>query len=201
MSEAEDFVERFLSHEYNAQKAHEYYMRTRDLQGRSRGMDGDGSTSKAPIAAQPKKSGPISKQPAKKVAARKPAASKETIEQRRARIAAATAVLKAKLEQLREVLRQLVNEAKVRSGGEATKTGGSTQEPEKATPTGQTPVEKAEEARKAHEYYEKHKNETPEDSIAALQVKIAAIEKKIREKREQIAKRKASAVGAEPKTQ
>lgn len=191
----------FLLHEYDAQKAHEYYLRTRDLKGRSRGMDGDGSTTRMP-AAQPKKSTPISKAPAKKTAVRKPAAPKETIEQRRARIKAATEQLKAKLEQLREVLRQLVNEAKIRNGGEATPTGGTTPESGKGEAQKElTPAEKAEQAKKAHEYYEKHKQETPEQSIAQLQEKIKQVEAKIAEKRAQIAKRKAVAVGAEPTKQ
>lgn len=199
MSGASDFFESFLQHEYNAAEAHEYYMRTRDLKGHSR--DPDMVRTPVKTAVQPKKSSPISKQPAKKAPATKKvaAAPKETIEQRRARVKAATEQLKAKLEALREVLRLLVNEAKVRSGGEATQTGGTT-EPEK-TDTTQTPQERAEEAKKAHEYYEKHKAETPEESVAQLQQKIAKVEEKIRELREKIAKRKAVAVGAEPNKQ
>lgn len=191
-----------LKHEYDPQKAHEYYLRTRDLKGRSRGMDGDGSTSRMP-AAQPAKSTPRKSSTAKVSTPRK-VAPKETIEQRRARIKAATEQLKAKLEQLREVLRQLVNEAKVRSGGEETKNGGSTQ-PETASGKPKTddltPAEKAEQAKKAHDYYEKHKQETPEESITALQEKIAKVEERIRELRAKIAQRKAVPVGGVHKTQ
>ena len=196
MSEVSEFLEDVLKHEYDAQKAHEYYLRTRELQGHSR--DPDMVRTPVRSAVQPKSS-PISKKPATKAAVRKPAAPKETIEQRRARIAAATEQLKAKLEQLREVLRKLVDEAKIRSGGEAVKDGAKPAAEEK--PSEQTPAEKADQAKKAHDYYEKHKAETPEDSIAALQQKIAAVEAKIREMREKIAKRRASAVGAELRTQ
>lgn len=176
-----------LAHDYNPADAHAYYLRTRELKGRSRGMDGDGATS-SPPAAEPK----FSTQPVKKTAPvlkKAVPVVKKTAEQRRKEIEAATEALKSKFESLRKILADLVKQARVRSGVDPAKSDPKT--PEVKTPE-QTSAEKADAAQKAHDYYEQHKEDTPEESVAALQTKIKAIEAKIRELRAKIEKQNAS---------
>jgi prefoldin subunit 5 len=192
-----------LRHEYNAADAHAYYLRTRDLKGRSRGMDGDGAVGPPP-AAQPAKPNNFSTQPVKKtgpVLKKAVPVVKKTAEQRRKEIEAATEVLKSKLDGLRKILAELVKQARVRSGVESPSPESKPADTKTPAPT---PKDKADEAKKAHDYYEQHKNDTPEESVAALQTKIKAVEAKIRELRDKIAKqntisttvRKAVPVGA-----
>lgn len=155
----------FLSHDYDAVKRREYYLKTRQLKGR-----------------QPKKA----VQPAKKIRAiKKPLPPKKTRAQRQAerrkKIQAQVNALKARLEKLKAVLAQLVKQAKSRSGqktepkksSEKKSDGGQKQAPK------QTAKQKADAAKRSKEYYEKNKDAALADELKSLTGKIKTIQERI----------------------
>lgn len=178
MKTVEDFLEE-LFHIYDAEKAHEYYLRTRQLKGREPGAD---------IATTVQKPSSV------KTTVKKPGASpmkaqpvKMTPEQRRAQISAQVEALRAKLAQLKEVLAQLVEEAKARSGVEP--------EPEvesKATRTPGTstrkltPQQQADAAQRAKEWREANPEKAMDQEAAKLDKQIKNIQDKITQMREKL---------------
>lgn len=163
---------------YDPVKAHEYYLRTRQLKGRQAGAEQltIGRTSKA---------APL---PAKK-----PAKSKK-----QTAFEAQIAALQGRLEKLRTVLAELTKQAQARSGVTPTAPAKSGDKPTK-----QTSKQKAAAAKKAKAYYEKHKNDkkTPSQQVKELETKIKAIQAKIKKMKAEIAaadkkKHKTGSVGA-----
>lgn len=174
MQSPEEFVEEFLLEHadqfYDAQKAHEYYLRRRQLKGRHLvGKDvlkGRHGHSKVVVS------------------------KKHTAAQRRAAIQAKVAALKIRLETLRQVLAELVAKAKGRSGA-------TTKHKTPVKNTKQTPHQKAVADKAAKAYYQKHKHDpkklSPSAEAKALQAKIATVTKQIAKMRADLAaaKRKA----------
>lgn len=169
----EAFIQHYFDQAYDPVKAHQYYEDNKNLKGRQPGKTNDSSgkrTSSAPISKSNQKAVPS-----------------ETAAQRKAKLDADTAALKARLEELRALLKSLVAEAKRRSGIEVGSDGKTATEPKKANDL--TPAQEAEKAAQAHDYYEKTKGTLPsQESTHVLKQKIALIEKKIAEIRAQLAK-------------
>lgn len=182
---------------YNPQKAHEYYLRTRQLKGRQ------------PAAAKPT---PISRTAQVRTAPVKKAAVKPAVKtraQHRREVEAQIAAFEDRIKRLRETLRALVAAAQARSGvkpKDIHKTSSTSKSSsQKKTSTHQTAKQKADAAKRAKAYYEKHKNDTPDKQLADLKAKMADLEAKIREFKAQAdkaaARRKkpAGSVGASSK--
>jgi hypothetical protein len=169
MKGAREFLIHYFDQVYDPAKAHQYYEEHKKLKGRSSSDQESQSKSRSGSSS---------------ATAPKVAAPQKTAAQRQAEIAAATAALKARLEQLRKLLIELVAEAKKRSGVD----------PSDASPKPSaaveklTPGEKAEKAEQSHDYYEKTKGTLPsQETDHVLRTKIKAIEKKIAEMRAKLA--------------
>lgn len=151
-----------LMHDYDPQKAHEYYLLNRQLKGRQKGTEqipvGRGPAKAASPVAQPKSKVPIA--PSKK----------KSVEEE-------VAALKARLKQLREVLKKLVEEAKARSGVETPKTPKekAAQNAKEKGSKPQTAAQKRAANKRSKDYYEKHKDK----ELADLQKSIKNIKEKI----------------------
>jgi predicted transcriptional regulator len=172
MPSPEKFIEGFLlKHSelpYDPVKAHEYYLRTRQLKGRVSGRLQEVTTGRERR---------VTTAPPKKSAAQLRAETKAKVEQ-----------LQNRLDKLKKVLRQLTEEAQARSG---IKTQPAKKSPEKA---GSGPKEKltAKEKKEAAERSEKYRKEHPEKTTPAqevkeLQQKIQDVKEKIREMKEDLA--------------
>lgn len=185
MSQADDFIGSFLAHDceglvlahrtdepYNPAKRREYYLKTRQLKGRPTGtkVETNNATSskRVPVKAIPKRPSP------KKVDT---AALQKQVDE-----------MKTRLAELRRILAELVEKAKARSGVEdpkddpkTSKSGGNSNKPQK------TEQQKAEDAKKAQEYYEKNKDKILSDQVKELGEKLKLVAQKIQEMREKLA--------------
>lgn len=143
---------------YDPQKAREYYLRTRHLKGRQKGTV---------------------RRPSSGLKTGKPTITK-THHSGSAKAAASSnrAALESRLDHLRDVLAELVDAAKKRSGVDTkpAKKTATKKEPEKKSKL--TAAEKAKKAKAEREKYKKNPP-TPQDSIPELQAKIADIRKQI----------------------
>lgn len=184
---AEEFLDDFFSveipieHAYDPVKAREYYLRTRELKGRTKGSE----------LATVKRSASV-QTPAQMAAARKAAALKHRKAQE-----AKVAQLKARLEKLKKILKKLVEEAKKRSGVDSKPSTSPASASAKAKADKPlTAKEKADAAKKAKEYRDKNKNQTPDQEAKAIQQQIDAALKRIAKMRKQISdsKKKKSSV-------
>lgn len=173
MSQPNEFIQNIF-HIYDPIDRHERYLRERQLQGRKPGK-------KVPTVG---KSGTLhpkggatrpTKPPIKKAIPKKSAAEvrKETLAQVEA--------LKTRLEQLREVLRKLVEQAQARAGDSQITTKDQTDK----KPSHTTAAQKKKAAEASQKFRDKHKNDTPTPSeeLKTLQTKIKNIQKKIEEMR------------------
>lgn len=165
--DGEAYVMSHLMHEYDAAKRREYYLKTRKLKGRRKGVvDTKGGRQARSMQDT------LAAQRAKAEARRKA---------QKARIAK----FKAKLARLQEVYKKLLEAAKKRSGAETKpepkKSSSTSKAPEKKLTTSQ----KKEAAERAKEAQEKEKKpsqkESPAQELKALQEKVATMEKKIAE--------------------
>lgn len=143
---------------YDPQKRREYYLRTRKLKGRHRGLGTVGTGGRPPA--------PVKKAPPKP------------------HYAEQVAALEKRLKRLKEVLSHLVEDAKKRSGAE-TNTKPSTSKTAASKSKGGsskvTPTERKKAAKASAEYRKKHpEKKTPKEEVAALEKQIADIRKKIR---------------------
>jgi hypothetical protein len=174
IEEGEAFVIHYFDQVYDPIKAHQYYEEHKQLKGRQPAKSENSSSKRS--------SGSPSSGNKNNLAAQ------ETAAQKKAKLDAEVAALKARLEQLRALLRELVAEAKKRSGVEVDAEGKTSSENTKPSDDKLTPAEKAEKAQKAHDYYEKTKGTLPsQETTHVLKKKIALIEKKISEMREKLA--------------
>jgi hypothetical protein len=173
----EDLVHSILSHQYSPEEAHLYYLRTRQLKGRQPG--------KGPDATTPRSTGTAKPPPGKKVGQEPPPIRKKVdpkaAEKKRKETEAKIQALQGRLETLRKVLAQLVEQAKARSGVE-------TKTPPKASD--KTTAERKAAADASKKYYEKHKNDpqtqTPDEQVKQLETKIKAVQAKIKEMRDKL---------------
>lgn len=182
MHSVDEFLaELFHEEEYDPVKRREYYLRTRQLKGRPRGGASSGPVIERPgqtnEASTTRPSGGTTL-PAKTPP--KPAGSKTSIETR-------VAELQARLEKLRSVLRELVKQAKARSGvvEQPTKNPSTPSKPSDKKST-LTPQQQAAQEKAAREYYEKHKNEILEEQAKQLESQIKSVQEKIANMRAQL---------------
>lgn len=165
---------------YDPVKAREYYLRTRKLKGRR------------PAATQQLSA--TTRSPAKKSSAivRGGAPNRANTKSRRAELEAQREALEKRLDRLREILREKVEAAKKRSGGQKKeseeKTAPETQvdkadrnkAEKKSKPTKpETAAEKKERAKRAKEAYEKEHPNTLSQDIDILKAQIEDIQSKI----------------------
>jgi len=148
----------FHGGEYDPAKAREYYLRTRELKGRKKGS-----------APPPAKGRPAAKATVTKLSTKQKAATTQ------AKIAA----LKKRLETLRDALAELVAAAKKRSGVDPKDTKGGKGSGSTST-SKLTPKQKKQAAARSKEYYEKHKDKTPDEQIKALEAQIKSIKARIK---------------------
>lgn len=156
-----------LLHAYDPVKAREYYLRTRKLKGRKKGSeDNKGDKNSGSVKPSGTKKSPVVKKRAK---------------QKRAETEAKVAALKKRLERLKEVLSELVKEAKARSGvkDESPKAKADQNEETKARKP-LTSAQKKAQAERAKKAYEKEKKQSPDQELKELQEKIKDIRAKIK---------------------
>lgn len=172
-----------LKHEYDPVKRREYYLRNRELKGRRAGSSSPSPSSRQNQTVQ----GPYTR----------PNRSRGNTE---ARIHAEKRLeaTQAKLERLKEVLAQLVKQAKARSGIEtedsSSKSKTSSTKSTKTSNEKLTTSEKKEAAKRSAEYRKKNPEKTgPRKEQAQVQAEIKEIQKQIADLREKLkARRKRS---------
>lgn len=158
-------------HAYDPQKAHDYYLRTRKLKGRRRASSNPsgGSPSAAVVTQMP----------------RRP--THQTAKQKNALAAARVAAIQKRLDALKEVLAQLVEQAKKRSGIE-TKPDAKKSTADKKDTKPKTAAEKKKDAKAQADRREKEQRLSPDQKVAAIQKEMAQVREKIAEIRAQMAK-------------
>ncbi|AOZ64878.1 hypothetical protein SEA_MAYA_13 [Streptomyces phage Maya] len=145
-----------IVHEYDPAKRRAYYLKTRQLKGRTK----KGVTLK----------------PATKTRAQRQA-------ERRKKLEAEVTALKGRLEKLRKALSVLTEQAKARSGAETKKTPAKKASSAAKSSTKQTAAQKAKAAKASKEYYEKNKDKLLEDEVKSLKAKIKTMQERIEKMR------------------
>lgn len=161
-------MDHFIAHVYDPAKAREYYLRTRELKGRKKGMEvvGEGRAPAQPPAAAPVK---------------KPSGDRK-------------AILKDRLGRLEQILDDLtarVEAAKARSGitTPTKKTAEAEKSKDPSTPAKEkTSSQKKKDAKAAAERYEKNKTAETSKDAQAVQDEIEEVQKAIAEAREELSK-------------
>jgi hypothetical protein len=161
---------------YDPLKAHEYYLKNRELKGRQPGAQQDlvgrpggaGNTGVVAPTGSPAKQPPVHK----------------TAADVQSEADAAVAALQKRLTALRAVLAALVKEAQTRSGVTSNATTKATAAA-KSHP--ETSAQKAKASAAAKAYYEKHKADTDADKTKLLNQQIKDVQAKIKKMRETLA--------------
>jgi hypothetical protein len=172
----DDVLEAVIAHAYDPQKAHEYYLRTRKLKGRRRASDQlsgprEGFNPGGSATAPPRRS------------------ARQTPKQRQALARARVAAIQKRLDRLKEVLAELVEQAKRRSGIEVDdKSEKSTAETKDAKPKRRTAAEKKKDAKAQAERREKEQRLSPDQKVAAIQKEMAQVREQIAEIRAKLAR-------------
>lgn len=149
--------------DYDPAKAREYYLRTRKLKGRQPGVQRSPGPGRSPAVAPTK--------PRRRSSAA-----------RRAEIEAQRKQLEKRLDRLKEVLRELVEAAKKRSGVDESKDtpqDKATRNEQRKKEKPLTATEKRKKAKADKERREKENKPTSEKDLADLQAQIQDIRKKI----------------------
>jgi hypothetical protein len=156
--------DRHLSHEYDAIKRREYYLKNRKLKGHQKiAVEKPGSRAKAAVEL-----------PAK--------TRQQRQEERRRQLESQVNALKGRLEKLRAALAELTKQAKLRSGQKPSKTPDKKTSEKKSTGNAkpkQTASQKAAAAKQSKEYYEKNKDQLLADEVKSLTDKIKTIQERI----------------------
>lgn len=171
MINVEEFILSHASADYDPVKAREYYLRTRQLKGRS-------PAALTPATTRTATGRPPSRGPSNRVTT---APKVSDAHRRQKEIEVRVAALRARLEELRNVLKRLVDEAQERSGMEPSKKtkGTSTEKPGNAKEK-LSSSEKKEAAKRSEKYYDKNKDKlNPPDEISELKEKIKDVEERI----------------------
>lgn len=169
-----------IIHEYDPQKAHEYYLRTRQLKGKTLGnapvslYNVGGTSTKAPSKTTVIKTAPKTPPSKSVIAAKRRLETKARIE-----------ALKTRAEKLRKLLKTLVDEAKIRAGKDPN---------EKAAPSASkktTTAQDKEAAKRSKDYYEKNKEKIKKEKTLteqekSLQETIKNLNKKIADARQEV---------------
>lgn len=168
---AEEFILAHAQRPYDPQKAHEYYLRVRELRGRKKGTDF-----------------PDVKLPKSAIAKADP--HKMTAAQRREQAHARVVAIQARLDRLKEVLAQLTEQAQTRSGVK----DNSAEKAKKEEPAKQktdtkekpkTAQQKKEDAKNARDKYQKE-HQSPSQQEKALRAEVKDVQAKIHEIRDQL---------------
>jgi septal ring factor EnvC (AmiA/AmiB activator) len=171
MTTPEDFVLIHADRVYDPVKAHEYYMRTRQLKGRKPGaaesVASDRRTANFGGARKVKGNSPV-----------------KTPAQRQMEIEARVDALKVRLKKLREVLATLVEQAQRRSGIEPQKKTSATTGKD-ARSKDLSPAEKKKAAERSKEYREKN-DPGLSDQEESLRKSIQRVEQQIAKAREEL---------------
>lgn len=176
MPTPEDFVLQHGRVPYDPVKRREYYLRTRQLKGRKTG------TASAPAVTRMRKARAVGATPNHRVLNQK-----QRRAQRRKEVEHRVAALNIRLRKLREVLRDLVEDAQRRSGVNPADSAPAKQS-KQATPTGskkkteprtQTTADKKKSAERSKEYYEKTKKVTGPVMDKLLSVKENQLKKEV----------------------
>lgn len=165
------FIESYLEHkaEYNPAARRERYLRSRQLKGRQPGA-----------GSQPTGTG-----------GRPKTLQTTTAKQRREAAEARVERLNKRLDTLREVLRDLVEQSKARAGVDPkSKSSSSSSSSSKSKDSGsseKTAKQKKEDAERAADKREKEKRLSPSDEAKDIEKKIADVRKKISEMKAELA--------------
>lgn len=165
---------------YDPVKAREYYLRTRKLKGRKKG-------SSPPTATKQ-----VAKRPAISTVPAGPKPNRANTKSRQAELRAQKEALEKRLDRLREVLAQLVEAAKKRSGGDPNKKDEKDKAPETKIDKADrnkdekskkplTAKQKADKAKKAKEAYEKENPNTLSQDVDVLREQVADIQARIKQ--------------------
>jgi len=181
MPSADEFISDFLAHYDTATsdgetpaERHERYLRERQLKGRK-----TGSSTLAPVH---KTSTAIKKAPAKTVA-KTPIIDPA---KRRAATEARIKDMEARLDKLRELLRQLVEKAQERSGVEQPEDKKAADPKKTSNSKKLTEAEKAEAAKRSEEWRKKNPDKVLDQKVKRLETQIKNVEEKIAEMRKKI---------------
>lgn len=177
----EDFLAHYASQYYDPVKAREYYLRTRKLKGRSGAspMDSSGRSSANPSSGTPSAS-PM----------------QSSAEERRRKAEQRVAEIRQRLDRLKAILADLVEQAKARSGVESKPTAQKVKEASdtkkeskksKETPERKLSEKEKREAReRSRENYEKQSKSSTSATERSLLQEKDAIERKIAEIRKKL---------------
>ena len=155
----------FVIHDYDPVKRHEYYLRTRDLRGRTKAL--------VPAAVR-KTIAPVKKAPVKKSRAQRQKEMEIRIQK-----------LEAKLKQAQLVLKALTEAAQKRAGVEKNAVEKyQDKKTSRSDPTAKyqrlTPAQKAAKAKASEKYYNENKDKILEDRVHELTNKIKAVQERIK---------------------
>lgn len=162
---------------------HQRYLRERELKGRK-----TGSSTPAPVVRRPA----VTKGPAKPV----PKAPSVDPAKRRAATEARIKEMQARLEKLRELLRQLVEKAQERSGVDE---ADENQPSDSKTPSTRKKLslkEREDAKKRAEEWRKKHPDEALDKQVRTLETQLENVTQKIAEMREKLAKPVSSPKGS-----
>src|SRR6188768_767944 len=153
----------FHGGEYDPAKAREYYLRTRELKGRKKGSADEPSGGDRKAKTQAGKGGAKALQ------------TKTSSKKRSSTTQAKIDELKKRLAKLKTALAELVAAAKKRSGVDSKAPSGA-----KGSDSKGTSHLTAKQKRENKEYYEKHKDKSPDEELEALTKQIKEIRAKIK---------------------
>lgn len=176
MGSDEDFLQHFQP-PYDPVKAHEYYLRTRQLKGRQAGLHPATAAGKGAAKAVLTKAGT------------KAAPKPKTPEQHRKEVEAKVKALKTELQRLHSILRRLINQAQGRIvvDAQGKPVGNTTKKASGGSSAGSsklTAAQKRDAAKRSKDYYQKHKKElSPSDQEKQLKQQIHEVAVKIEKAR------------------
>jgi len=207
MPSVDEFINSLMHLEagYDPAKRREYYLRTRELKGRQPGAQTLVPNRNGGVVGPSKSAPPASK----KAAPKKAPPKKDSAAAKRSANQAKVDALKARLEKLRKVLKDLVDKAQVRAGlptdaEQASKQkADSKKEPAKKPAKELTAKQKADARKRSAEWYAKNKTKKVSEITKDLQsqiddvnAKIKAMRAKLNIKVKTIPKKKPVPVGA-----
>lgn len=169
-------IKHYVEEGYDPAERRARYLRERQLMGRKPGL----------VKKNPTSSSKTFKKIDAKTPVKKPIPKKDPA-QRRKEVEAKIEELKSRLARLRELLAELVQQAKVRSGVDEIET--ATKQPSGKAPSSSklTEKQKADKAKAQQEYYEKNKDKLLDQQVTTLGAQIQSVAQKINDMRVKLA--------------
>jgi hypothetical protein len=178
----EEFVHDCIKHYqtvgYDPAERRERYLRERELLGRKP------TAVKKPL---PKRSTSKTSQKISTLPSTKKLIPKKDPAQRRKEVEAKVEELKGRLARLKEILAQLVEQAKARSGVKESDNKDEKTSTRRSSTSKLTDKQKADKAKAQQDYYEKHKDEILDKQVKTLDSQIKSVAQKIKDMREKLA--------------